>query len=86
MSKLKIITYNIRNAEGVDGQVNLSRIAALLKEINADIICLQECDKYRRRSGFTNQARNLAKRLNMNYVYGEVNRYYLASAGNALLS
>lgn len=86
MPKIKIVTYNIRNAQGIDGQVNLSRIARLLKEVNADIIFLQECDKYCRRSGLANQARFLAKRLNMNYAYGVVNRYYIASAGNAVLT
>ncbi|HBQ86401.1 MAG TPA: hypothetical protein DD811_07970 [Syntrophomonas sp.] len=86
MPKIKIITYNIRNAQGIDGQVNLSRIAEFLEEIGVDIICLQECDKGRRQSGLVHQARKLAKRLSMNYVYGTVNRYFLASAGNALLT
>jgi endonuclease/exonuclease/phosphatase family metal-dependent hydrolase len=86
MPKVKVVTYNIRNARGTDNQVDLMRIFGLLKKINADIIFLQECDKNRRQSGRTHQAHKLAKRLNMNYVYGAVNRYVLASAGNAVLT
>ena len=86
MPEIKIATYNIRNCQGIDGKNDPSRIADLLKEIDADIIALQEVDKYRLRSNMVNQACKLSKLLRMNYVYGPVNRYFLASAGNALLS
>jgi len=86
MPEIKIATYNIRNCQGIDGKNDPSRIADLLKGIDADIIALQEVDKYRLRSNMVNQACKLSKLLRMNYVYGPVNRYFLASAGNALLS
>lgn len=39
---LTIATYNIHGAVGCDGKFNPGRVAAVLQEINADIIALQE--------------------------------------------
>jgi endonuclease/exonuclease/phosphatase family metal-dependent hydrolase len=42
---LKVATYNIRKAVGLDQRRNPERIVAVLKEIDADIIALQEVDR-----------------------------------------
>ncbi|MCE2730215.1 endonuclease/exonuclease/phosphatase family protein [Sphingorhabdus sp.] len=42
---LKVATYNIRKAVGLDQRRNPERILAVLKEIDADIIALQEVDR-----------------------------------------
>jgi len=42
---LKVATYNIRKAIGLDQRRNPERILAVLKEIDADIIALQEVDR-----------------------------------------
>lgn len=42
---LKVATYNIRKAVGLDQRRNPERILAVLKEIDADIITLQEVDR-----------------------------------------
>jgi len=39
---LRIATYNVHGAVGVDGKFTPERIAAMLAEINADIFALQE--------------------------------------------
>jgi endonuclease/exonuclease/phosphatase family metal-dependent hydrolase len=83
---VKIASYNIRYGKGIDCKVNLSRIAEVLEQIKPDIIALLEVDTYRLRSYGAAQAKKLAKILKMNYVYGIVKRYYLASYGNAVLT
>ncbi|OIJ22434.1 hypothetical protein BKP45_00205 [Anaerobacillus alkalidiazotrophicus] len=81
---------NIRHGRGLDGKVNLKRIAELLKNSKATIIGLNEVDKYfSRRSNFVDQANWLASELNMFYVYGPAISLKWATTreyGNALLS
>lgn len=43
--ELKVATYNIRKAIGLDQRRNPQRILAVLNEIDADIIALQEVDR-----------------------------------------
>lgn len=50
---MQIATYNIQYSLGTDGVYDLERSLAAVA--NADIICLQEVEKYWRRSGMTNQ-------------------------------
>jgi endonuclease/exonuclease/phosphatase family metal-dependent hydrolase len=43
--QIKVATYNIRKAVGLDQRRNPERILSVLKEIDADIIALQEVDR-----------------------------------------
>jgi endonuclease/exonuclease/phosphatase family metal-dependent hydrolase len=42
---LKVATYNIRKAVGLDQRRDPARILAVLKEIDADVVALQEVDR-----------------------------------------
>lgn len=66
---LKVVTYNIHHGEGIDGRVDLERIAAALEELNADVIVLNEVDAWWPRSGHVDQASWLADRLEMPYYF-----------------
>ena len=39
---LRIVTYNVHKCKGIDGRVRPSRIVGVLREIDADVIALQE--------------------------------------------
>ena len=41
---MKIASYNIHKCRGVDGLVQPERIVAVVKELNADVVALQEVD------------------------------------------
>jgi endonuclease/exonuclease/phosphatase family metal-dependent hydrolase len=84
--QLKLLTYNIKHGQGMDGRVDPARILDVLRTSGADIIFLNEVDKYRKRSGFRNQAKWLAKRLEMDYRFVCVTRKLLAQTGNAVLT
>jgi endonuclease/exonuclease/phosphatase family metal-dependent hydrolase len=43
--QLKLASYNIRKAVGGDGERNPDRILAVLREIDADVVALQEVDR-----------------------------------------
>ncbi|HYN86300.1 MAG TPA: endonuclease/exonuclease/phosphatase family protein [Pyrinomonadaceae bacterium] len=68
-TELKFVSYNIRYRHGED----LQRLIALLKtdaEIGgASVIGLQEVDRSKKRTKFTNTARVLAEALGMHYVW-----------------
>jgi endonuclease/exonuclease/phosphatase family metal-dependent hydrolase len=56
---MRVGTYNIRHAEGMDGVVDVPRIAHVLKALDADLVALQEIDRGWERSGGVDQAAEL---------------------------
>lgn len=85
--QLRVLTYNIRHGEGLDGRVALGRIAAVLAACDPDLVALQEVDAFLPRSRFRHQARALARLLGMSYAFGPTFRLAtLSFFGNAVLS
>jgi hypothetical protein len=41
----RVASYNIHHGRGMDDRVDLERIAAVLRQLNADVIALQEVDE-----------------------------------------
>lgn len=41
-SRLRLVTYNIHKCRGLDRRISPARIISILKELDADILCLQE--------------------------------------------
>jgi endonuclease/exonuclease/phosphatase family metal-dependent hydrolase len=41
-SRLRVVTYNIHKCRGLDRRISPARIISVLKELDADILCLQE--------------------------------------------
>jgi endonuclease/exonuclease/phosphatase family metal-dependent hydrolase len=66
---IKIVTYNIHKCKGIDGRVSPDRIVSVLKEIDADVIALQEVVS-KRSGGDGHQARFIADALKMDCVSG----------------
>lgn len=93
MTPLRVVTFNIRHGRGRSG-VDLRRTAATLAALDADVICLQEVDRhYSERSGWADQAADLAAALGMTAVYGVALRRAAVEPGgrpreygNAILS
>ena len=44
---LRVATYNVHGCVGVDGRYDPERVARVLRELNADVIGLQEIDNHR---------------------------------------
>lgn len=70
MKPLRIMAFNIRHGAGLDGQVDLIRTAAVINSARPDIVGLNEVDSFVRRSGFVDQAREIAGLTGMNYTFG----------------
>ena len=42
LSRLRVVTYNVHKCRGLDRRISPPRIISILKELDADILCLQE--------------------------------------------
>ena len=68
---VRVLTFNIHHGAGVDGRVDLERIAGVIRDSRADVVGLQEVDRHwSERSAFADQAGELARALRMQVVYG----------------
>ena len=62
---MKLVSYNIRFGLGLDQKVDLGRIADTVND--ADIIALQEVDRYWKHSGMTDQPEIISSHLQQYY-------------------
>ena len=69
---LRIATYNIHKCRGMDGRLRPARIARVLRELDADIIGLQEVLSISNGSPEEDQARFLAEALEMESGVGAI--------------
>lgn len=85
--RLRVLSYNIRAALGIDRRVDLSRIADIIAAFEPHIVALQEVDIGRSRSGARDQPAELAARLGMDAYFGVcfergAERYGIATLSN----
>lgn len=82
----RVTSYNIHVGKGTDTVLDLERIARVLERTNADAIALQEVDDRTQRTGRVDQAKWLAERLRMTYVYGPAMEFQGGRYGVAVLT
>lgn len=83
---IRIMTYNIHSCFGSDGKASPERIAEVIAGVNPDIIALQEVDRGLARSGYADQARDIASILSMNFYFHPSLYRKEGKYGNAILS
>ncbi|MFI2760564.1 endonuclease/exonuclease/phosphatase family protein [Streptomyces echinatus] len=70
---LRVATYNIHAGAGQDNVFDLERTAAAIRDLDADVIGLQEVDvHWGARSDYTDEARELAGRLHMRIFFAPI--------------
>lgn len=67
---VKILSYNIKNCQGMDGVVNYRRVADVINRIDAEIVALQELDSATQRSNGVVVLDELARLTGMYQTYG----------------
>lgn len=68
---IRILSYNIHHGVGVDGRLDLDRIADVIARTGADIVGLQEVDRhFRASSSYADQLAELDDRLGMESAFG----------------
>ena len=87
MSEIKLVSFNIRHGKGTDGSVSVHRVVKILKDIQPDLVCLQEVDRFMPRSFLLDQTKWLAQSTGMNCAFAPNLRFNkIAAFGNAILS
>jgi endonuclease/exonuclease/phosphatase family metal-dependent hydrolase len=84
--KIRVATYNIHKARGLDGRTRIERIARVLETIGADIVALQEVVSHEGFSIEDHQADYLAQRFGYSHVIGETRKHLGGVYGNVTLS
>jgi endonuclease/exonuclease/phosphatase family metal-dependent hydrolase len=81
---MRIVTYNIHKGRGMDGRTSIKRIASVLRDLEADIIALQEvfsvCDSH------VGQVETLASELGLEATFGCTRHHRSRPYGNAILT
>ena len=83
---LIVATYNVHACVGIDGRYDPARIAAVLRELGADIVSLQEVGGQRLGGQLPDQAAFLAEQTGLQIVAGPDRNYRHSRFGNAILT
>ena len=82
----RLMTYNVHRCVGTDRRLDVARIVAVIAEYEPDIVCLQELDVGRARTGGVDQAQAIADGLAMTVYFNAAMRVEAEEYGDALLT
>ena len=84
--RLGVLSYNIHHCEGVDGKLDVSRIARVILSVKPDLVALQEVDQNTKRTGKVNQTAELSRLTKMTSIFGSNIDFQGGQYGNVILS
>ncbi|HYD53002.1 MAG TPA: endonuclease/exonuclease/phosphatase family protein [Gemmatimonadaceae bacterium] len=84
--ELTVLVYNVHAGKDAAGKDNLERVAALVREVDADVVLLQELDVNTRRSGGVDQPSVLSRLAGRQVVFGPIFDYQGGQYGIGVLS
>lgn len=84
--RLRILSYNIHHAEGIDRKLDVPRIAKIILSVEPDLVALQEVDRKTTRTQSVDQPAELARLTGMHEVFGGNIEFQGGQYGNAVLS
>lgn len=82
----RVMTYNIHHGEGLDGKLDVERIAEVIRGERADMVALQEVDKGVARTQRRDLPAELAALTGMTCVFSNNFHYQGGEYGNAVLT
>jgi endonuclease/exonuclease/phosphatase family metal-dependent hydrolase len=82
----RLLTYNVHRCVGTDKRLDVDRIVAVIGEHEPDIVCLQELDVGRVRTGKIDQAEAIAEGLSMTSRFHPAMRVEAELYGDAILT
>jgi endonuclease/exonuclease/phosphatase family metal-dependent hydrolase len=84
--EVRVLVYNIHAGWSPSGQSNLERVAAVIRELQADVVLLQEVDRNTTRSGNVDQIARLSELTGLHAAFGKTLPYQGGDYGIAILS
>lgn len=82
----RLLTYNVHRCVGTDRRLDVDRIVAVIGEHEPDLVCLQELDVGRARTGLVDQARTIADKLAMTSRFHPAMRVEAELYGDAIMT
>jgi len=82
----RVATYNTHKCRGIDGRIRPFRVAEVLREIDADVVALQEVVSLTGGRREQDQAQYLAEAVGLEFRIGETRKLRGAAYGNVVLS
>jgi endonuclease/exonuclease/phosphatase family metal-dependent hydrolase len=86
MSRLRVMTYNVRACLGLDGARRPERVAEVIRRAEPDLVALQELDVGVARSGGVDQPARIAELAGMRAHFTAARSLGEGSYGNAVLA
>lgn len=83
---VRVASYNVHRCVGRDGKTDPARVAAVVCELGADIVALQEVDSPGRSFAGVDQLEHLARATGLDAIAGPTLLRYHGRFGNALLT
>ncbi|GGX63235.1 endonuclease/exonuclease/phosphatase family protein [Saccharospirillum salsuginis] len=83
---LRVMTYNVHSCIGMDGKVDVARIARVIARNRPDVVALQELDVGRERSEGVDQAHRIARLLEMEFHFHPAMHIEEERYGDAILT
>jgi endonuclease/exonuclease/phosphatase family metal-dependent hydrolase len=83
---LRVLTYNIHHGEGIDGRLDLSRLAGVVTSVHPDLVALQEVDERTERASGVDELAELARLTDLHGEFGKAMDYLGGEYGVAVLS
>lgn len=83
---IRVMTYNIHHGEGLDGRVDIGRIARVIRDARADIVALQEVDRGVERTKKIDIMTMLADQTGLTYAFGKNIDFQGGEYGNGILT
>ncbi len=83
---LRVMTYNVHSCIGLDGKVDVERIARVIAQASPDVVVLQELDVGRDRSLGLDQAQLIARYLEMEFHFHPAMHLEEEKYGDAILT
>jgi len=84
--RLRVLTYNIHHGEGIDGKLDLERIARVIRGESPDLVAIQEVDQGTRRTNQVDEPGELSRLIGMQVVFQKNIDHDGGSYGNVVLS
>jgi endonuclease/exonuclease/phosphatase family metal-dependent hydrolase len=83
---LRVMTYNVHSCVGMDGKIDVERIARVIARVRPDVVALQELDVGRARSFGLDQAHLIARHLEMEFHFHPALHLEEERYGDAILT
>ena len=86
MPELRVATFNVKHGDNGGGRVDLRRLGDACATLSADVLAVQEVDRFARRARYRDGMRVIARATGLEAVFGEAARKRWRTYGNVLLA